>query len=117
MNTDLANSQKSQAGKTARCIFGRALAIVATASLLAGRAAGDEPIIIQESAQKVIPVAITGFSGEAESVLAFDLSALGMRVVSENPQYTVSGSANGQLSGILSMSGGAPMFSRVYSGG
>src|SRR5581483_2802400 len=83
-----------------------------------GASAQDqEPIVIRGHAQSIIPVSISGFSGEAEAVLQFDLGVLGIKVTSDNPEYLVSGSANGQLTGVLTTAGGKQVFSRIYSGG
>ena len=40
----------------------------------------DDVIQITKQTTHLIPVSITGFTGEAESVLKFDLSVLGMEV-------------------------------------
>ncbi len=50
--------------------------------------------------EKPIPIAISGFSGEADEVIKFDLLIQGFTFSSgEAPQYLLSGSANGNLTG------------------
>ena len=50
--------------------------------------------------EKPVPVSISGFSGEAEEVIRFDLTVQGFTFTSaEEPQYLLSGSANGNLTG------------------
>ncbi|HWD20112.1 MAG TPA: hypothetical protein VHB20_12635 [Verrucomicrobiae bacterium] len=93
------------------------LFVLTVTCLAANGAMAQEELQINGVARALIPVSITGFSGETQSVLAFDLSVMGIRITSENPQYVVSGSAGGQLSGSLSLSGKSPILSRVYSGG
>jgi len=50
--------------------------------------------------EKPIPVSLSGFSGEADEVIRFDLTIQGFTFTSaEEPQYLLSGSANGNLTG------------------
>ncbi len=50
--------------------------------------------------EKPVPVALSGFSGEAEEVIRFDLAVQGFSVTSpEAAQYLLSGSANGNVTG------------------
>jgi TolB protein len=50
--------------------------------------------------EKPIPVSLSGFSGEAEEVIRFDLTIQGFSFTSpEVAQYLLSGSANGNLTG------------------
>ncbi len=63
-----------------------------------------------------IPVSIEGFSGEALSVLEFDLYVQGFSIVpSGQAQYHISGSEGGNVVGRLSQSG-RELFSRSYTG-
>lgn len=51
-------------------------------------------------ASRLIPISLTGFTGEADAVLRFDLEIQGFRIESaESAQYTISGSNNGNLVG------------------
>jgi TolB protein len=68
------------------------------------------------SATRLIPITVTGFTGEVDSVLKFDLSVLGMEV-SQSGDYTLTGRNNGQVEGSLTKSGGSPIFTRAYAGG
>lgn len=63
-----------------------------------------------------IPISIEGFSGEALSVLEFDLYVQGFGIVpSSQAQYHITGSESGGIVGRLSVSG-RELFSRSYSG-
>jgi TolB protein len=63
-----------------------------------------------------IPISIEGFSGEALSVLEFDLYVQGFSIVPRSQsQYHISGSDGGNLIGRLSGSGSQD-FSRSYNG-
>jgi TolB protein len=88
-------------------------------STLCRNAAADDvaPIIITGRTTHLIPISITGFTGEAQSVLKFDLSVLGIEV-SDQPEYVVSGKDVGRLEGSLTPAGmGQPIFLRAYAGG
>jgi len=92
--------------------------LVLTSMLLAAAVVrGQDVIDIHRFATHVIPISITGFSGEADSVLRFDLSVLGI-VVQEPADYTLNGRSDGRVEGTLSPAGGGrPIFSRIYNGG
>ncbi|MGH8023998.1 MAG: hypothetical protein ACRED1_10480 [Limisphaerales bacterium] len=63
-----------------------------------------------------IPISIEGFSGEALSVLEFDLYVQGFSIVpASQAQYHIRGSDNGNVVGHLSLSG-RELFSRSYTG-
>jgi TolB protein len=74
----------------------RFLSLVAYSSLAAPavvRAASDQPITITKSASiKVIPISLSGYTGEAAAVLTFDLEVMGFEVTSsDKAQYTLTG--------------------------
>jgi len=79
----------------------------------------DEPIEIHKPTTFLVPVSISGFEGEIESVLAFDLSVLGMEITSpDKAAYLVSGSQDGRLQGSLAAAGTVhPLWARAYAGG
>src|SRR5271156_4612097 len=84
---------------------------------LSFNAAADDVIQITRQTTHLIPISITGFTGETESVLKFDLSVLGMEIT-EPADYTVSGNNSGRLEGSLTQAGmGRPIFFRAYAGG
>ena len=85
---------------------------------LAARAQ-DTVITIKKPAARVIPIAITGFTGEVNAVLKFDLSVLGMETTApDKADYLISGTANGRLEGRLNQGGtGGAIFARAYSSG
>jgi TolB protein len=95
-----------------------ALVLATTVSLI--HAADDSGVIrISERAQKTIPIALTGFSGESGQVLRFDLEVAGFDVVPvASAQYEVAGANNGNLQGTLTDTGNHhPLFARAYPGG
>jgi TolB protein len=66
----------------------------------------------------LIRVSVTGFAGEADSVLKFDLSVLGMEIATpENAEFLVGGHENGRIEGTLAAAGNRPLWSRTYAGG
>jgi TolB protein len=77
----------------------------------------QDVIDVSKSAAHLIPVSITGFDGEALSVLKFDLAVLGIEV-KEPAEYVIQGQSAGRVQGSLAMAGGGrPIFSRAYNGG
>jgi TolB protein len=81
-----------------------------------------EPIVISGTTTltQIIPVSISGFSGEADAVLKFDLSVLGLEPTTpDKAQYLISGTEDGRLAGRLQHGGpaGASIFARIYSSG
>lgn len=67
---------------------------------------------------KAIPIALSGYSGEADSVLRFDLFVQGFEVVSvDKAVFQLSGSNGGQVEGRLSdVLTKQPIFAKAYSG-
>jgi TolB protein len=77
----------------------------------------DDVIQITKQTTHLIPVSITGFTGEAASVLRFDLSVLGIQV-QDPADYIVSGKDDGRVEGSLTQVGmDRPIFLRAYAGG
>jgi len=76
-------------------------------------------IPIPKIATQLIPINISGFTGEADAVLRFDLSVLGLEpTTADRADYLISGTANGQLEGRVKRGGGgAEVLSRIYSSG
>ena len=68
---------------------------------------------------KPVPITVSGFSGEVEQVLRFDLEVQGFKLVSDGtPQYEVTGGNSGSVQGRLSdRIGKATLFSKAYNGG
>ena len=69
--------------------------------------------------EKPIPLSISGFNGEAEEVIKFDLTVQGFTFTSsEDPQYLLSGSVNGNLVGrAQDRINRAYVVNKSYSGG
>ena len=93
-----------------------ALVLIAALSIAA---APEDVIEIHKAATHLVPISITGFESDVESVLAFDLSVLGMEVTSpDKAEYQVGGSQNGRLEGNLKAAGTVhPLWARAYAGG
>ncbi len=70
---------------------------------------------------KPIPISLSGFSGEAASVLRFDLEVQGFKIVDgEPPQFQLSGSNNGNVQGRLIDAinkSSPPLVAKAYTGG
>ncbi|MEI7728038.1 MAG: hypothetical protein WCO56_00585 [Verrucomicrobiota bacterium] len=66
----------------------------------------------------IIPITVSGFSGEVDITLKFDLEVMGCVLVDEQKSlYTVSGTYNGRLEGFLnSTKGKSRIFGKAYSG-
>lgn len=89
-----------------------------TAGLLAAVSAHAADVVIDGKATKVIPIAISGYSRETQSILEFDLAVAGFEVRGSNPQYTLNGAAAGDVKGTLVDNGNQQtLFARVYPGG
>lgn len=69
-------------------------------------------------AEKPVPLALTGFSGEAASVLQFDLEVQGFKIANDgSAQYEVAGSAAANVQGRLNdRVNRAAIFSKSYTG-
>ena len=83
-------------------------------------AKADEPRIeIHKPTTYVVPISISGFEGEVDSVLKFDLSVLGMEITPpDKAAYLINGSQNGRLEGRLTAAGAnQPLWARAYAGG
>jgi TolB protein len=95
------------------------LIVVVAAALNVSRA---QEIVIDKNkdifGQKPIPVALTGFTGEAEEVLKFDLYVQGYSFVTPDAaQYLINGTGNGSVVGsITDKFARKVIFSRSYNG-
>jgi TolB protein len=81
-------------------------------------AMADDVIKIVKPANQLIRVAVTGFGGEVESVLNFDLSALGMEITTpDKAEYAVASHGSGRVEGSLTPAGADhPLWVRGYEG-
>lgn len=68
---------------------------------------------------KPVPITISGFSGEVDAVLRFDLEVAGFKFTRpEEAQFEVAGSNSGSVQGALvDRITKSPVFSKAYSGG
>ena len=87
--------------------------------VLAGAASGAERLVVPaEVRNKLIPVALIGFSGEASSVLNFDLEVMGCKIVPEaDAVFVLEGKIEDAVLGKLSNKAGNVEFYRKYPGG
>jgi TolB protein len=68
--------------------------------------------------KKPIPVSMTGFTGEVDKVLRFDLFVAGFEFVSDKPQYVISGGNNGNVQGrVVDPLSQSTLLAKAYSGG
>lgn len=90
---------------------------IAAAFLIALPSQGK--IVVTKEADYVVPVAVNGFSGEAASVLKFDLYVLGFDIVDPSKaEFIVNGSSGGRVEGQLTVAATKEqIFSRAYNGG
>ena len=69
-------------------------------ALALGTFAAEEKLDITKDATHLIPVALSGYTGEAASVLRFDLEVAGFKIVGPGEaQFIVTGKNNGQVEG------------------
>jgi len=94
------------------------IAILLGAGAVSGNA-DEPPIEIHKPTAYVVPIAISDFQGEVDSVLKFDLSVLGMEITSpDKAAFLIGGSQNGRLEGRLTAAGATqPLWARAYAGG
>ncbi len=99
------------------------LATTVLVCLAAALGADDEHLTITAEAtatQPPIPITLVGYTGEAESVLRFDLYVAGFKLVggNESPQYELKGANNGQVEGRLTDAINKTVkFAKAFSGG
>jgi TolB protein len=75
-------------------------------------------IQISKAADYVVPISVSGLSGEADSVLKFDLFVLGFDIVDPSKaEYLVTGSSNGHLEARLSDAAKNFIVGKAYGNG
>ena len=78
----------------------------------------DSGVVIRDSANRTIPIAISGFPDDVRKVLEFDLYVVGFDVNTAKPQYQLTGTPGGPVRGTLAdVNNPQPLFSRAYPGG
>lgn len=81
----------------------------------------DQPMVIERTADQseVIPINLSGFTGEALSTLKFDLEAVGFQVKgAEGSKYLVTGISDSHVEGRLTVTGTrAELLAKAYQGG
>jgi TolB protein len=92
---------------------------IATAIFCGSPQPSEAKILVSKDAEYVFPVAVTGLTGEAESVVKFDLFVLGCDIVTPaQAEYIVSGNNNGHVEGRLTAAATKEqIFGKVYNGG
>lgn len=99
---------------SAACALACILAFITRCAL---QAAGPG-ITITDSANRSIPIAISGFPDEVRKVLEFDLYVVGFDVNSAKPQYLLKSTPGGSVQGTLSDANNSQtIFARAYPGG
>lgn len=95
----------------------RLLSLVATLGLCL--AASGAEVVVSDVTSRAVPIHLEGFSGEAKSVLEFDLYVAGFDLVGPSQaQYALAGKAGTALAGVLSdVNNKANLFNRTYPGG
>ena len=105
--------------KSLRRFFSLA-ALLLAARALSTEAAEDEMSIDKwAKGARLIPISLSGFTGEVAAALRFDLEIMGFTNVSpDQAQYIVTGSNNGQVEGRLTdRISKAALLARAYAGG
>jgi TolB protein len=99
-------------------------AVLLAGILLGGAGASgqnDQPMVISRTADQseIIPINLSGFSGEVLSALKFDLEAVGFQVKSaEASKYQVTGANDSHVEGRLTVSASkAELLAKAYQGG
>ena len=67
--------------------------------------------------QGLVPIAISGFTGEVDQALRFDLEVAGFSLVQPSQaQWELAGKNNGQVEAVLADAGKTAGFARAYPG-
>lgn len=94
-----------------------ALALALTSPQNSSLRAADSSVVIRESAQRTIPIALSGFSDDVRKVIEFDLYVVGFVINAAKPQYQLTGSPGSPVKGTLTdVNNPQPLFSRAYPG-
>ncbi|SVD97634.1 uncharacterized protein METZ01_LOCUS450488, partial [marine metagenome] len=74
--------------------------------------------VVGEARNKLIPLALSGYSGEVAAVLKFDLEVMGCKIVPDSEaSFILKGAVEGAVKGALSDKAGNFGFNRRYAGG
>jgi TolB protein len=80
--------------------------------------AAEKVTVWGESDSKLIPVNVSGFTGESATALKFDLEVAGFSMVSpEQAIFLINGSSEGQLKGFVTDRNKNSLLAKAYSGG
>ncbi|MBX3734110.1 MAG: PD40 domain-containing protein [Verrucomicrobiae bacterium] len=97
------------------------LALAGVLSLLrpAMLGAAEPGVVIRDAANRVIPIALSGFSDEVRRVLEFDLYVVGFDVKPATPQYQLVGAPGGGpvRATLTDVNNSQTLFARAYPGG
>lgn len=101
-----------------RSLFSVALATLALVSRLQPLTAADSGLVIRESANRTIPIALSGFPEDVRRILEFDLYVVGFDVNPAKPQYQLTATPGGAVRATLTDANNSQaLFSRAYPGG
>ena len=80
--------------------------------------AQEAAIVIEDKVAGLIPIHITGYTGEVDQTLKFDLEVAGFVLVSpEKARYTLTGKNGTQVEGTLADNAKRAVLARSYPGG
>ena len=101
------------------CFLTASFLFSSTTDLKAGvSGSGGNLQVVGDARNKLIPVALTGYSGEVAAVLKFDLEVMGCRVVpEEEASFILKGAVEEAVKGALMDKAGNFGFNRKYAGG
>ncbi|MBX3746191.1 MAG: PD40 domain-containing protein [Verrucomicrobiae bacterium] len=89
-----------------------------TAAIPAVTLGQNQIVISRLGGPAPIPIALTGYTGEAAAVLRFDLEIAGCRIVPESEaHYTLAAGSGTRLEGRLTDRGGTVLLGRAYTAG
>ncbi len=94
--------------------------LIASAAVFAlgARVVGQQDIVVKGDAKAVVPIALSGFTGEVDKTLRFDLEVAGFIVVdAAKARFELVGTNNGQIEATLNDAGKHALFARAYPGG
>lgn len=100
-----------------------ALAGILTTARPAPAFAEDQTITLTKPVwlfgEKPLPIAVSGFRGEADQTLRFDLEVMGFKIVPQDAaQFLVTGDNNGRVEGrLMDLISRAQLFGKAYTGG
>src|ERR1043166_3850041 len=99
--------------------FNRYLVIIAAWTMFTCSAADEDVMRITRPGVPLVPISISGYTGEANQVLRFDLEVAGFEISDSKATYDLTGrNENNQVEGRLTDKlGKASLLAKAYTGG